>query len=92
MCNRTDCAGTWAGPMACARCEEGEMAMHTVITVGRLEALERAERENAILHKMVSAMAENEAQVSNFGRHYDEEKNTRERVLEKYRRQFGWYK
>ena len=24
MCNRTDCAGTWAGPMACARCEEVE--------------------------------------------------------------------
>ena len=20
MCNRTDCAGVWAGPMACARC------------------------------------------------------------------------
>ena len=25
MCNRTDCAGTWAGPMACARCEEGRL-------------------------------------------------------------------
>ena len=22
MCNRTDCAGTWAGPMACSVCEE----------------------------------------------------------------------
>lgn len=22
MCNRTDCAGTWAGELACARCEE----------------------------------------------------------------------
>ena len=25
MCNRTDCAGTWAGPMACMVCKEGEM-------------------------------------------------------------------
>lgn len=25
MCNRTDCAGTWAGPMACRVCEEGNM-------------------------------------------------------------------
>lgn len=49
-------------------------------------------KELLILRKMVSAMAENEAQVSNFGRHYDEDKNTKERVLEKYRRQFGWYK
>ena len=22
MCNRTDCAGTWAGPMACRVCQE----------------------------------------------------------------------
>ena len=22
MCNRTDCAGVWAGPMACSVCEE----------------------------------------------------------------------
>lgn len=27
MCNRTDCAGVWAGPMACARCEEGKETM-----------------------------------------------------------------
>ena len=25
MCNRTDCAGSWAGPMACAVCREREM-------------------------------------------------------------------
>ena len=31
MCNRTDCAGVWAGPMACARCEEGEMVSSCVI-------------------------------------------------------------
>ncbi len=26
MCNRTDCAGSWAGPMACAVCREMDMA------------------------------------------------------------------
>ena len=31
MCNRTDCAGTWAGPMACARCEEGDMGSSCII-------------------------------------------------------------
>ena len=31
MCNRTDCAGTWAGPMACARCEEGGMGSSCAI-------------------------------------------------------------
>lgn len=25
MCNRTDCAGSWAGPMACAVCRERDM-------------------------------------------------------------------
>ena len=25
MCNRTDCAGTWAGPMACSVCEDGRL-------------------------------------------------------------------
>lgn len=25
MCNRTDCAGSWAGPMACAVCKVGPM-------------------------------------------------------------------
>ena len=56
MCNRTDCAGSWAGPMACARCREVEMAIHTVITLGRLEDLERAERENMALRKKVEAL------------------------------------
>lgn len=32
------------------------MAMHTVITVGRLEALERAERENAALREKVKEL------------------------------------
>ena len=27
MCNRTDCAGSWAGPMACAVCRERDMEM-----------------------------------------------------------------
>lgn len=27
MCNRTDCAGTWAGAMACAVCREMDMSM-----------------------------------------------------------------
>ena len=31
MCNRTDCAGVWAGPMACARCEEGDMGSSCII-------------------------------------------------------------
>ena len=26
MCNRTDCAGVWAGEIACSVCGEGEMA------------------------------------------------------------------
>lgn len=25
MCNRTDCAGTWAGPMVCSVCRERDM-------------------------------------------------------------------
>ena len=25
MCNRTDCAGSWAGELACAVCGEGEI-------------------------------------------------------------------
>lgn len=25
MCSRTDCAGSWAGPMACAVCRERDM-------------------------------------------------------------------
>lgn len=25
MCSRTDCAGTWAGELACQVCEEGKM-------------------------------------------------------------------
>ena len=25
MCNRTDCAGTWAGELACRRCQEGRL-------------------------------------------------------------------
>ena len=38
MCNRTDCAGTWAGPMACARCEDGEMQLseRQLIILGRV--------------------------------------------------------
>lgn len=54
MCNRTDCAGSWAGEIACRVCEEGSMAMHTVITIGRLEALERAEKENAALREQIN--------------------------------------
>lgn len=26
MCNRTDCAGVWAGELACGRCEEMAMS------------------------------------------------------------------
>ena len=38
MCNRTDCAGTWAGPMACSVCEEGRLnsldhALHLLRTM-----------------------------------------------------------
>ena len=38
MCNRTECAGTWAGPMACARCEEQRLnsfdhALHLLRTM-----------------------------------------------------------
>lgn len=31
MCNRTDCAGSWAGPMACAVCRERDMSSSCVI-------------------------------------------------------------
>ena len=31
MCNRTDCAGVWAGELACSVCEEGEMGSSCVI-------------------------------------------------------------
>ncbi len=27
MCNRTDCAGSWAGPLACVVCRERDMEM-----------------------------------------------------------------
>ena len=27
MCNRTDCAGVWAGELACRRCQERDMEM-----------------------------------------------------------------
>ena len=27
MCSRTDCAGSWAGELACAVCGEGEMEL-----------------------------------------------------------------
>ena len=38
MCNRTDCAGTWAGPMACSVCEEQRLnsldhALHLLRTM-----------------------------------------------------------
>ena len=38
MCNRTDCAGVWAGPMACRVCEEGRLnsldhALHLLRTM-----------------------------------------------------------
>lgn len=31
MCNRTDCAGSWAGAMACAVCRERNMSSSCVI-------------------------------------------------------------
>ena len=37
MCNRTDCAGVWAGQMACARCEEVEMGKNLPCVVCNAE-------------------------------------------------------
>lgn len=38
MCNRTDCAGVWAGELACRRCQEGRLnsldhALHILRTM-----------------------------------------------------------
>jgi len=38
MCNRIDCAGVWAGELACARCREGKMELN--------------ERQIKILHRV----------------------------------------
>ena len=49
MCNRTDCAGSWAGPMACARCRERDMSEMklTDADLARLEELAAAAGEGA---------------------------------------------
>ena len=41
MCNRTDCAGSWAGPLACSVCRERDMSEMklTDAELARLEEL-----------------------------------------------------
>lgn len=41
MCNRTDCAGVWAGPLACSVCRERDMGPDTSFFT-RLEDANRA--------------------------------------------------
>ena len=50
MCNRTDCAGTWAGPMACSVCEEQRLnsldhALHLLRTMS--DQCDKQERDAA---------------------------------------------
>ena len=56
MCNRTDCAGSWAGELACKCCESnrGNMSLSYALQVLRHFAEQGDEQERAIATQLAN--------------------------------------